>query len=160
MHSCYHGTLARYVKLRVAHALGMPERFSLPPWISDPDMHHGTCVTDVLWCLPGSLTSGFLWSLWRRRRFRHSRRMHNPQFYVSGKRVILSIIHNKNTQTSQVKTFYSYHWSWHCWICMLWMELMILSARYIWNVNGVLMWHVYGACVCSICVANIFASWL
>ena len=24
-------------------------------------MHHGTCVTHVPWCMPGSLTSGFLW---------------------------------------------------------------------------------------------------
>ena len=37
--------VARCVKLRVAHA---------PPWVSDPDMHHGTG------CMPGSLTSGFL----------------------------------------------------------------------------------------------------
>ena len=33
--------------------------------ISDPDMHHGTCVTHVPRCMPGSLTSGFLWSQWR-----------------------------------------------------------------------------------------------
>ena len=31
------------------------------PQVSDPDMHHGTCVTHVPWCMPGSLTSGFLW---------------------------------------------------------------------------------------------------
>ena len=48
--------LARYVKLRVAHAPGMPGTFSPPPRISDPDMHHGTCVTHVPWCKPGSLT--------------------------------------------------------------------------------------------------------
>ena len=29
---------SRYVKLRVAHALGMPGTFSLPPPVSDPDM--------------------------------------------------------------------------------------------------------------------------
>ena len=33
-----------------------------------------------------SLTSGFLWSQWRGKRSRHSQRMRNPQFYVSGKR--------------------------------------------------------------------------
>ena len=76
----------RYVKLRVAHAAGMPETFSLPPRVSDTGMHHGMCVTHVPWCMPGSLTSGFLWSWWRRKRSRHSRRMRNPQFYVSGKR--------------------------------------------------------------------------
>ena len=38
--------------------------FSPPPRVSDPDMHHGTCVTHVPWCMPGSLTNGFLWSRW------------------------------------------------------------------------------------------------
>ena len=60
--SCYHGPLARYVILRVAHAPGMPGKFSPPPRFSDPDMHHGTCVTHVPWCMSGSLTSSFLWS--------------------------------------------------------------------------------------------------
>ena len=63
----------------------MPGTFSPPRLKSDPDMHHGTCVTHVPWCMPGSLPSGFLWSRWRRKRSRHSRRMCNPQFYVSGK---------------------------------------------------------------------------
>ena len=63
----------------------MPRTFSPPPRIRDPDMHHGTCVTHVPWCMPGSLPSGFLWSRSRRKR---SRRMHNLQFCVSGKRSI------------------------------------------------------------------------
>ena len=62
----FHGPLARYVKLRVAYALGMPGTFSPPPRVSDPDMHHGTCVSHVSWCMSGSLTSGFLWSRWRK----------------------------------------------------------------------------------------------
>ena len=78
--------LARYVKLQVAHAPGMPGTFSPPPRVSDPDMQHGTCVTHVPWCMPGSLTSGFLWSWWQGKRSRHSRRMRSPKFYVSGKR--------------------------------------------------------------------------
>ena len=56
------GPLARYVILRVAHAPRMPGKFSPPPRFSDPDMHHGTCVTHVPWCMSGSLTSSFLWS--------------------------------------------------------------------------------------------------
>ena len=88
-----HGPLARYVKLRVAHAPGMPGTFSPPPRVGDPDMHHGTSVTYVPWCMPGSLTSGFLWSWWRGKRYRHSRRMHNPQFYVSGKRPMNNQLH-------------------------------------------------------------------
>ena len=39
----------------------MPGTFSPPPRVSDPDMHHGTCVTHVPWCMSGSLTSVFLW---------------------------------------------------------------------------------------------------
>ena len=34
------GPVARYAKLRVAHAPGMPGTFPPPPRISDPDMHH------------------------------------------------------------------------------------------------------------------------
>ena len=45
--SGYYGPITRCVKLQVAHASGMPGTFSLPTRISDPDMHHGTCVTHV-----------------------------------------------------------------------------------------------------------------
>ena len=79
-----HGPVVRYGKLRVAHAPRMPGTFFPPLCVSDPDMHHGTCVTHMPWCMPGGLTSGFL--RWRGKHSRHSRRMPNPQFYVSGKR--------------------------------------------------------------------------
>ena len=49
-------------KIAGAHAPGMPGTFSPSPQVSDPDMHHDTCVTHVPWCMPGSLTSGFLWN--------------------------------------------------------------------------------------------------
>ena len=67
-----HGSLARYVKLRVAHAPGMPGTFPLPQ--------------HMLWCMSGSLTTDFLWSQWRGKRSRHSRRIRSLQFCVSGKR--------------------------------------------------------------------------
>ena len=56
-----HGHLARYTKLRVAHAPGMSgtfprHRFQRKPLVSGPDMHHGTCATNVPWCMSGSLT--------------------------------------------------------------------------------------------------------
>ena len=57
-----------------------------PLRVSEPDMHHGTFVTHVPWCMPGSLTSGFLRSRWRGKRSWHSRRMHNTLFYVTGKK--------------------------------------------------------------------------
>ena len=33
-------------------------RFQRKPLVSDPSMHHGTCVTHVPWCMSGSLTRG------------------------------------------------------------------------------------------------------
>ena len=89
-HAQHHGPLARYVKWRVAHAPGMPGTFSSPPWVSDPDTYHGMCVTHVLWCKPGSLTTSFLWSQGRGKRSWHSRSMRNQQFYVSGKRPMVA----------------------------------------------------------------------
>ena len=47
VHYC-HGPHARYVKLWVVHAAGMPGTFSPPPWFSDPVIHHGTCVTHAV----------------------------------------------------------------------------------------------------------------
>ena len=77
---------------------------SPPSGVSDPDMHHVTCVTHVPWCILGSLTSGFLRSRWRGKRRgkrpRHSRRMCNSQFYVFGKRPI----QNRYGSVSENKT--------------------------------------------------------
>ena len=56
-------------------------RLQRKPLVSDPGMHHGTCVTHVPWCMSGSLNCGG-----GGKRSRHSRRMRNSQFYVSGKR--------------------------------------------------------------------------
>ena len=82
----FHGPLAIYVKLRVAHAPGIPGTFSPTLRVNDPEMHHGTCMAHVPRCMPGSLTSGFRWSRRRGKRSLHSRRMRNQRFYVSGKR--------------------------------------------------------------------------
>ena len=82
-HWAKHGPLARYLQLRARHAPGMSGTFSPPPRVSDPDMHYGTCVTPVPWCMPRSLTCGFLWSRWRGQRSRHSRRMRKLQFCLS-----------------------------------------------------------------------------
>ena len=60
--TCTNGPLTRYIKLRVAHAPGMPgklftrHRFQREPLVSDPCMHHGTCVMHVPWCMLGSIT--------------------------------------------------------------------------------------------------------
>ena len=80
----YNEPLARYVKLRIAHAPGMPETLFPPPRVSDTDI--------MPWCMPGSLTSGFLWSRWPGKRSRHSRRMRDPASYVSGKMPIILVL--------------------------------------------------------------------
>ena len=88
---CVHGSIiltwpsCQIRKIAGAHAPDMPGTFSPSPQVSDPGMHHGTCVTRVPWCMPGSLTNGFLWNRRRGKRSRHSRRMRNLQFCVSGK---------------------------------------------------------------------------
>ena len=48
----YYGPLTRYVKLRIAHAPGMPGTFppQPKPLVSDPGIHHGMRVTHVQWC--------------------------------------------------------------------------------------------------------------
>ena len=56
-------------KIAGVHAPGMPGTFSSSLQVSDLDMHHGTCVTHVPWCMPGSLTSGFLWNRRRGKTF-------------------------------------------------------------------------------------------
>ena len=71
----------------------MPGMFSPPSLVSDPDVHHGACLTHVPWCMSGSLSSGFLWNRWRGKRSRHSRRMRNPQFCVFGKRPMAGTNH-------------------------------------------------------------------
>ena len=53
------------------------------PLLSDPGMHYGTCVTVHVgianpWC--------------RGKRSRYSRRTHNPQFYISGKRPMYQFV--------------------------------------------------------------------
>ena len=55
--SSFHGSLARYVTLRVVHASGMPGTFSTPLRVGDPDMYHGTCITQVH-ALKGQLYCG------------------------------------------------------------------------------------------------------
>ena len=115
---------------------GIPGAFSPPPRFSDPDRHRCTCVTHVPLCMPGSLTSGFLWSRWRGKRSRHSRRMCNPRFCVSGGRPIelkqlidtsVSSIHASSTWVvNDLKACRLVHLN--CYLKQLWLSR---SKRYI-----------------------------
>ena len=116
-----HGPLARYAKLRVTHAQGTPGTFSLPAQVTDPDMHHGTCVTHVPWCMLGSLTSGFLWSRWWGKRSRHSWCMRNPQFSVSGKRPIAS--------GNDCHLYIECHYLNQCWHIIHWAKILLFIMK-------------------------------
>ena len=59
----YHWPLTRYVNCGLHMHRECRERFphhrlQRKPLVSDPGMHHGSCVTHVQWCMPGSLTRG------------------------------------------------------------------------------------------------------
>ena len=84
-------SLTRYLNVRVAHVPGREGRERFPRHrpqrklqVSDPGMHHTRALVHV----------GIANPWWRGKRYRHSRRMRNPQFYVSGKRPITYIIAN------------------------------------------------------------------
>ena len=134
--SYFHGPLARYVKLRIAHAPGMPGSFSPPPRVSDPGMHHGMCVTHMPWCMLGSLTSGSLWSWWYGNCSRHSRRMRSPQFtyLVRGSFLLFQFQLSGNEEITLVQYI-------HCpifyanWLPKKLDRVIIVRARKTWCVN-------------------------
>ena len=86
MHSSWPLILTRYVNYGLRMRRQCRERFPRQRGLAIPTRFN---VTHVPWCMSRSLTSGFLWSRWRGKRSRPSRRMRNPQLYVSGKRPML-----------------------------------------------------------------------
>ena len=124
-----------YVWLSGCARAGNAESVFPPPRVSDPNIHHGTRVTHVPWCMPGSLSSSFSWSRWVGKRSRHSRRMHIPQSYVSGKRPIFS--------------------------CSEW-TIMILgaaAARIRGTARNVFTWIVYALLCCSHIIISCRLLW-
>ena len=86
-----------------------------------------SCVTHVTCCIPGSLTKGFLWSRWQRKRSRHSRRMRSPQFYVSGKMPIVAMLYA--TQCFRLPHFNL------CIILQLWLGIVYTSEVSFFSVS-------------------------
>ena len=84
--SSFYGLLIRYVKLRVVHAPGMPETFSRPPTSKEiascRSRHALQHVRHALAVMHIGIDNPW----WQGKHSRHSRRMHKPQIYVSGKR--------------------------------------------------------------------------
>ena len=91
----YHGPLTRYVKCRDAHGPGIPGTFFPPPTskeFASLRSRHASRHVNV----------GMANPRWRGKRSRHSRRIHNPQFTVFGKRPITQC--HKVTQKSWLQT--------------------------------------------------------
>ena len=95
------GLSCKIRKIAGCACTGNAGNVSPPPRVSDSDtdMHPGTCVTHVPWCMPELLTSGFLLSRWRGKHSRHSRCMRKPQIYVSGKRPMGHFLNLQNDST-------------------------------------------------------------
>ena len=83
--SVWHGPRTRYVKLRVVHAPGMPGKFSPPPISKETASYRSRHASRHVRDARAGMYVGIANPWWRGKRSRHSRRMRNPQFYVSCK---------------------------------------------------------------------------
>ena len=63
-------------------------------WVNDPDMHHGTCVTHVPWCMSGSLTNGFLLKSVAGKKFSAFPSHAQPSILLTGKRPMIVTVNN------------------------------------------------------------------
>ena len=84
-----HGSLTRYVKLRVAYAPGIPGTFSPPSTSKVTARQRSQHALRRVRHARGVMHVGIANPRRRGRPSCHSRRMRNPQFYVSGQRPML-----------------------------------------------------------------------
>ena len=80
------GSLTRYAKLRVTHAPGMPGTFYPPPTLKETAGYRSRHASRHVHHARAVMRAGIANPRWRVKRSRHSRRMHNPQFSLFGKR--------------------------------------------------------------------------
>ena len=57
--------LGNKITISTASGISFELLWSPSPLANNPDIHQGTWATHVPWCIPGSVTSGFLWNRWR-----------------------------------------------------------------------------------------------
>ena len=109
------GPLARYANSRVAHAPGMPGTFSPPPTSKKTASWQSQHATRHVRHARAVMHVGIATPRWRGKRSRHSRRMHNSQFYVSVKRPmdILEFMSHAMPGGICSQAFYR-HPRWHC----------------------------------------------
>ena len=92
------------------------------PLISNPHMHHGTCITHVPWCMLGSLTA------LAGKTFLAFQRVHDPEFYVSGKRPMKYFCFNSRCNKTYIMTAIPLIYPIHTWI-LVW----LIGTRKIWT---------------------------
>ena len=135
------GPLTRYAKLLCGWRMRQEcwerfprQRLQRKPLVSDPSMHHGTCVV---------MHVGMVSPWWRAKRSCHSRRMRNPRFYACGKRTMQNkIIYSEyvmdSSDISETWMWQPYMttgyviFCWQEWICLIWLRhpLYILYIKY------------------------------
>ena len=84
-----HGPLISYVKSWVAHTPGMPGTFSPPPTSKETSNYRSRHASRHVSDARAVMHIGIVNPRWRGKRSRHSRRMRNSRFFVSGKRSML-----------------------------------------------------------------------
>ena len=113
-------------------------RFQRKPPVSDPGMHHVTCVTHVPWCMSWLLTrsDGEMLPAFRC--------MRNPQFYVSGKIPTLIVIGKSDGQADILSLCHTMYINVHDMrvACHLWWLQINHYHLYIWIWwgTGVISW--------------------
>ena len=98
-----HGRLIRYANLRVAHAPGMPGTFSSPPTSKETASLRSRHASRRVRHARAVMHVGIANPRWQRKRSRHSRRMHNPQFYVSGKRPMETVADKNDCEMTYIE---------------------------------------------------------
>ena len=101
----FHGSLTKYGKLRVAHAPGMPGMFPTPPISNETTSLRSRHASRHVRHARAVMHVGITNPRWRGKCSRHSRRMCNPQFCVSGKRPIVQSVTFQTTGQLRKKLF-------------------------------------------------------
>ena len=107
--------------------LECPERFprhriQRKTLVSDPGMHHGTCVTHVPWCMPGSLT--------RVARETFPAFSAHAQFYVSGKRPMV-ILFISATCIARACDKVKWHYCYTDILCLIFLTWLEINNMYL-----------------------------
>ena len=83
-------------KLRVVHALRLPVTFSPPPTLKETAIYRSRHASRHVRDARAVKHIGIASPQWRGKRSRHSPRMRNPQFCVSGKRPMVGVVQRQS----------------------------------------------------------------